>query len=149
MGGTGSGYYSRWRRRSTTEEHRCIDIRWLKKKSLLQPGIIGSLHWVRNGIEYGNIDFQIKNDRMVLLYNVRQPGGEWNRVEQTVFFDKTPCHYGGHRWWFLCYRCDRRVVAIYAAGKYFLCRHCYGLTYRSRQETRYDRMLRKASPENS
>ncbi|MBA4395534.1 MAG: hypothetical protein C0407_18435, partial [Desulfobacca sp.] len=37
-----------------------------------------------------------------------------------------------------------RVAVIYAGGKYFACRHCYDLTYRSCQESdsRYSRFLR-------
>jgi hypothetical protein len=66
------------------------------------------------------------------------------KVEQTVSFDLTPCNYGGHRTWFLCPRCWKRVAVLYGAGKYFLCRHCYDLTYSSQQENRADRLMRKA-----
>ena len=36
-------------------------------------------------------------------------------------------------------------AVIYGAGKYFLCRHCYDLTYASQQENVNDRKLRKAN----
>jgi len=50
----------------------------------------------------------------------------------------TPCRYGGKRYWFTCpwYKsgryCGRRVATLYKDGGYFACRHCYNLTYASR-----------------
>ena len=50
----------------------------------------------------------------------------------------TPCNYGGKRYWFKCpwYKngqyCGRRVGVLYKNGDYFACRHCYNLTYSSR-----------------
>ncbi|MDO8570005.1 MAG: hypothetical protein Q7R97_00270 [Candidatus Daviesbacteria bacterium] len=50
----------------------------------------------------------------------------------------TPCHFGGKRYWFTCpwyasgKYCGRRVGTLYLGGKYFACRHCYDLTYNSR-----------------
>ena len=82
---------------------------------------------------------------MVLNYlHWSQEGGGWEDVEQAISFDRTPCNYGGFRTWFLCPHCRRRVALIYGAGKYFLCRHCYNLTYASQQENRADRLMRKA-----
>jgi hypothetical protein len=58
-----------------------------------------------------------------------------------------PCRFGGRRPFFLCpgvvngLHCGR--VNLYCAGKYFLCRHCYRLTYTSRQERAHDRALRQ------
>jgi len=60
-----------------------------------------------------------------------------------IQFDRTPCHFSGHRKWFLCPRCGKRVAVLYGAGKYFLCRHGYDLCYTSQQETEIDRMMRK------
>jgi|GEM_PF-3430472 len=51
---------------------------------------------------------------------------------------------GGKRTWFLCPHCNRRVALLYGAGKYFLCRHCYNLTYASQQIQRYERLMEKA-----
>ena len=41
--------------------------------------------------------------------------------------------------------CGRRVVKLYGARIYFLCRHCYRLAYASQREDRYDRALRRAN----
>jgi hypothetical protein len=41
----------------------------------------------------------------------------------------TACNFGGERPWFICpgAGCSRRVAVLHAAGKHFLCRHCYDL----------------------
>jgi hypothetical protein len=81
---------------------------------------------------------------MVLNYRHWPHGGDWEDVEQSIYFDRTPCNYGGFRTWFLCPHCTRRVALIYGAGKCLLCRHCYDLTYANEQENRADRLMRKA-----
>ncbi len=60
---------------------------------------------------------------------------------------------GGVRWWFICpliknsTPCRRRVGKLYIPPryKYFGCRHCYELSYRSRQE--YDKRIANISLE--
>ncbi len=37
------------------------------------------------------------------------------------------------------------MAKLYGAGRYFLCRHCYGLTYASQSEGTRDRILRRAN----
>lgn len=144
MGGYGSGSWYRWNSKSTNESQHGIDIRWLKKQGSLLPGKSGSLSWSRGDNQTGSINFRMETDHMVLNYRHRPHGGEWEDVEQTISFDRTPCNYGGYRTWFLCPRCWKRVAVLYGAGKYFLCRHCYGLTYKSQQENKADRLMRKA-----
>jgi len=144
MGGSGSGNWYRWDSKTTTESLHRIDVRWLKKQGYLRPGNVGLLAWSRRGEQTGFINYRMEADRMVLNYRYRLNGGDWEDVEQAISFDRTPCNYGGQRTWFLCPRCWRRVAVLYGAGKYFLCRHCYDLTYASQQEGRADRLMRKA-----
>jgi hypothetical protein len=40
--------------------------------------------------------------------------------------------------------CGRRVIKLYGAGRLFACRHCYRLTYTSRQESAHQRGLWKS-----
>ena len=144
MGGSGSGNWYRWDAKRTTESQHRIDIRWLKKQDSIRPDTMGSLSWSLGGKETSSILYRMEEDRMVLLYRHRTHLGEWEQVEQTIAFDRTFCNYGGHRIWFLCPRCWKRVAVLYGAGKYFLCRHCYDLTYSSQQEGKADRLMRKA-----
>jgi hypothetical protein len=71
-------------------------------------------------------------------------------TRQEIPITTTPCFYGGVRYWFLCpaavdgVLCENRVGMLYlppAAGV-FACRHCYGLTYESCQQShKYDRVF--------
>jgi hypothetical protein len=144
MGGYGSGRWFSYGGKTTTENQHRIDIRWLKKQGNLHPGNRGSISWSQGDTKTGSIGYRIEKDRMILNYRHRAHGGEWEPVEQAISFDRTPCNYGGTRTWFLCPRCLKRVAVLYGAGKYFFCRHCYGLAYASQQEGKADRLLRKA-----
>lgn len=59
----------------------------------------------------------------------------------------TPCYFGGKRYWFICpwytngVYCGRRVGVLYLGGDYFACRHCYDLTYESRNESRNNHLF--------
>jgi hypothetical protein len=144
MGGFGSGRHNSWSAKTTTESQHRVDIRWLKKQDDLRSGKAGLISWSLRGERTGSIGYRMKADRMILNYRHRPKGGDWEEVEQTILFDRTPCNYGGQRKWFLCPRCWTRVAVLYGAGKYFFCRHCYDLAYGSQQESRADRLMRKA-----
>jgi hypothetical protein len=134
MGGQGSGNHYRWNKKTTTDEVRRIDIRYMKKIGSLKANHTGSLSWACGGEPTGNIRYTCYRDRLQLNYSFRQHGGEWQPIEQLIPFDRTPCNYGGERLWFLCPCCDRRVGVLYGEDVLFLCRHCYQLPYASQQE---------------
>ena len=143
MGGSGSGSWYRWDSKTTTESQYKIDVRWMKKQGLLVPDTAGTLSWSCRGEESGFICYRLENDRLILNYKSRQNGGEWENIEDEIFFTWTLCNYGGRRQWFHCPGCYRRVAVVYG-GKYYRCRHCHNLTYSSQQESRPDRLRRKA-----
>ena len=151
MGGPGSGQWYRWSKKDTTEGLRSLDIRRLHRQGLLQPGTRFTSSWRRGGSDTGSsVSGLVLPDQVVLLYRRRDHGGEWEEVEEPIRLDWTACHLGGRRPWFRCpgvkrgVPCGRRVALLYGAGKYFLCRHCYELTYASCSEGPRDRTLRKA-----
>lgn len=144
MSGTGSGYWYRWDKKTTTESQHRIDIRWLKKHGYLKTGVSGSLSWSCRGEKTASIGFKTSARGIALDYRHRACDGEWEPVKQEISFDLTSCHYGGYRKWFFCPHCWKRVAILYGAGKYFLCRHCYNLTYPCQQESPPFRLLSKA-----
>lgn len=154
MGGTGSGNWYRTGTKATTDECHSVDIRYLHRHDLLKPGHWFSLRWSRAGRETGSIRGVVEGterpERVVLLYRHRPPGGDWEDVRETVPLEWTPCNFGGERPWFICPGvvngevCSRRVAVLYGPGKYFLCRHCYDLSYESRRENKMYRALHKA-----
>lgn len=57
-----------------------------------------------------------------------------------IRIERTPCHLGGSRPWFLCPECQRRCAILYPVK----CRVCLGLHYASEHESPLDRNLRAA-----
>ena len=75
--------------------------------------------------------------------------GNGCRIRQCMDMTSSPQPFGGLRWWFLCPLvgdnglCGRLAVKLYLPpgpdAVWFGCRHCYGLSYRSRQRRRQGR----------
>jgi len=148
MGGPGSGRLFRFNTKPIIERQINIDIRWLKRQNGLIPGTKGTLSWSFQGNNKGALGYTITESCLILKYRYRGSGGAWEDVKQVIFFDQTPCNYGGHRKWFLCSECERRVENLYGlngAGKYFLCRDCHGLTYTSCNTHPTKRLFNKAN----
>tara|TARA_R110002167_G_scaffold103839_1_gene268244 strand:- start:2054 stop:2650 length:597 start_codon:yes stop_codon:yes gene_type:complete len=142
MGGSGSGNRYRWNKQTTLDDVKRIDIRYMKKRGMLKAGWGGgSLSWTRGGEPSGNINYRCYDGHLQLSFRYREHGGNWQLMEQRIPFDRTPCHYGGERLWFLCPRCNKRVGILCCDGPKFLCRHCYQLPYASQQQGRMDRLI--------
>lgn len=95
-----------------------------------------------------------------LFFRFRAPNavfGEENTVQYIIEVVSEPCRYGGKRRYLRCplHRgsdvCGRRVTRLFLppAGRYFGCRTCYSLTYRSVQQHdgRVDEISRLTWPE--
>jgi len=144
MGGIGSGRTSRWDSKNTLESCKSMDIRYFNREKLLIPGSSNSLTWSVRGREVGRIGYRVFDDYLELEFRYRRNDEEWRPVKQTIMFTQTPCNYGGHRKWFLCPDCNRRVIVLYAGGIRFLCRHCYHLVYATQHESPQKRSFTKA-----
>jgi hypothetical protein len=148
MGGFGSG---RIGYKQKAEHTKSLDVNRLRRERCLTPGRRGYWVWSGGGEETGRIAYYAKEKSFDLDYRVRQYGGDWETVTQSIPLTYAECHYGGTRPYFKCNgvvngrHCLRRVGKVFAGGKYFLCRHCYGISYSSQSEARYDRMLRRAN----
>lgn len=147
MGGYGSGQWYRYgTKHDTTEGKLPLDVRILHRKGLLERGFTFTSRWWRGSDpERGSsISGVVGVHGVVLFYRHRNRDGEWEDIRQPVSLEWTRCHYGGERPWWTCPACRRRVAVLFAAGKYFACRHCYDLVYPSQNEGLRDRTLRKA-----
>ena len=161
MGGIGSGSWSRYDSKRTVESCRSIDIRWLVREGIVEPGVwrLGSLKWSDpdTGEERSSIGYVVdtrENDTGTMrLHYTHMPGGpEEAKLDYPVRLVTTRPHLGGVRWWFICplvvsgRPCGRHVAKLYRR-KYYGCRTCHGLVYRSSQEAhqrdRVDNMLQR------
>jgi len=138
MGGWGSG--KRWDSKSTTDSYIQLDARRLQRERVLDRRYSFNWQWSRDGEVVSNIDIRPEQDRIILTYRHRRSGQEWERREYPVRLERTACHYGGERVWFLCpgLGCGKRVAILYG-GEVFACRHCYCLAYASQRESHGDR----------
>jgi hypothetical protein len=143
MGGLGSGLYSRVKKsgKRIVESSLSLDIRWLKRKGLLIPGLNITLSWSRGDTIITNIETTVYDNYLLLIYTFKKT----KNIEQKIYFTYTPCNYGGTRIWFQCPSCNRRCALIYIQEKYFACRICCGLTYRTCNETPIYRRFSKAN----
>lgn len=134
---------------SKTEADWCkkIEIWWLLRD--MKDGTTfrsKTISWGDNGDRgriscYINLDDEDPYVRFVYTQtdNYTQ---EKKDFDYKVPLEKTPCHFGGYRYWFKCFLyksgayCGRRVGVLYKDGDWFGCRHCYELTYSSRNANR-------------
>ena len=158
MGGAGSGNWYRFDKKTTTAECQTTtaecqsidDVRYLHREGMLKTGRWFSLRWPRAGRETGSIRGTMirdgKPEQVFLTYRHRSgSGGEWEEVREPVPLTWTACNFGGERPWFVCpgAGCRRKVAVLYGPGRYFLCRHCYDLSYQSQREDKANRGLRR------
>lgn len=122
-----------------------IDMSFLKNNGCLDNPDggprSGGLTWTnsasgtKNSIGY-SIDLANKTIR---LFYTRTYADETKKdFNYEVNLTNSNCSYGGQRYWFVCplnkngKPCGRRVRVLYQNGDYFGCRHCYNLSYASR-----------------
>lgn len=83
---------------------------------------------LRNATPNTTIHFEYKHNGKDYNYHVK--------------LDRTPCHYGGYRYWYLCPHCGKRTSVLYRAGLY-VCRHCIGANYQTQLNQPLDNVRRK------
>jgi hypothetical protein len=144
MGGIGSGRRNQ-SGKATTSDRRPLDIRRLQRDGLLTPGRSCSWQWRCYGQEVASIQIRAEAGQVILNYQNRSNGGDWQPKEYPICVEWTDCNLGGQRAWFRCpaMGCGKRVAILYA-GAIFTCRHCQKLAYACQRETLDDRSARRA-----
>ena len=135
MGGYGSG-----RRSTKPKVGGCssIDANQLSRIGCFKSGWNGTTTWSRNGKKFSSIGMRATANYLHLGYSTEHYGS----VIQPIRIERLPCRFGGWRAYFRC-ECGKRVVKLYGFGRFFLCRHCYGLFHYSKNEGFWDRSLRQ------
>ena len=137
--------------KTTVEQATQLNIFKLKEFGLLDGYRSSTLTWTRR-LSGHKSSIGILVDTEELYAKVNYTTTDRNTDEKTDYDYKislttTPCNFGGVRYWFICplsingVYCGRRTGTLYLAsgGKYFGCRHCYDLSYESRNESRLGR----------
>lgn len=146
MGGTGSGNWYRWQgRKATVEESLVVSMSELSKQ--LYAGASGTLTWGRRKKRSICYSVMLSNNMPMLMLDYRLRNSQDVRIP--VRLETTPTRFGGKRWWFICplmvsgVACNRRAGKLYLppGSRYFGCRTCHDLTYRSSQEAHREERL--------
>src|SRR3989338_494157 len=143
----GRYYYSK---KEEADSLKKIQMWWLKKHGYIEKGCwkSGGIKWTNgwtgkesNIIFYINIDINNNDNYLQLVYSSTTDSIKED-LDYKIPLTSTPCYFGGVRYWFICpwfangKYCGRRAGVLYLGGKYFACRHCYNLSYESRNENR-------------
>ena len=144
MGGRGSGRRSSYCGKPETNDSMPLDIRKLARAGALVPGRSFGWQWLVNNRQVAGISIRVDLHlhSMVLAYRVKSTG---ELVEQQLHTQTSRCYLGGERCWFTCPQCIKRVAVLYAPGRYFACRKCYGLGYATQKEGAGDRASTKTN----
>lgn len=120
---------------------------WLKKYGYLDGWKSGGIEWTSgwSGTK-SSISITVStmdgDNYIRFQYSQTDNNGEKTEFDYKARLVSTDCSYGGKRWWFICpltkkgVACNRLVGVLYKDGDYFGCRHCYELTYKSKNENR-------------
>jgi len=151
MGGYGSTRWAWHTKKNTVEDCRMLSVFELKREGVLEMGIreFGSWIWsnVFTGKRSASISFELNtldgHSYFRVFYTITSWDGEKQDFDYQIRLQTTQCNFGGYRWWFTCplsvngRYCGRRVGKLYLppSGRYYGCRHCYNLTYKSSQES--------------
>ena len=136
--------------KTTVEQATQLSIFKLKEFGLLDGFHVSTLTWTHKPSGHQNsigitVDVEEAEPYVKVNYTTTDRStGEKMNYDYKISLTTTPCHFGGVRYWFICplsnngVYCGRKVGTLYLAsgGKYFGCRHCYDLSYESRNETR-------------
>lgn len=144
MGGIGSGNWRRFDKKSTVEESLTLTMRIFR--SLLSSQSSGVITW---GDSNSSIGYRVTwgdSPRITLLYRFR----DCEDIEVPIRLQSTPTNFKGKRWWFTCpllvngLACNLRADKLHLPPRtrFFGCRKCHELTYRSCQDAhKYDRLF--------
>jgi hypothetical protein len=140
MGGCGGGNWYRWQgRKSTVEESLVLAMREFCGR--LHPHAAGTFTWTWTSGSKSSVGWFVTwGDVTTLTVHHRWRDSEDVRIP--IRLQTTSTQFGGRRWWFTCplivngVACNRRVGKLYLppGARYFGCRTCHRLTYRSCQE---------------
>jgi hypothetical protein len=138
MGGYGSG--RRDDKKTTVESCRALDMADLHRLGILQRDAShAGVLTLKNaaGAERASVGHELQTEPGAAGLRVHYTVRGDTPVDYRVQLETTRVHFGGERWWFQCpgVECGRRVRKLYIGpgGTYFVCRHCYNLTYDSAQ----------------
>ena len=142
-------YY--WDKKDIVEDCTRLSIFKLKEFGLLNGFHVTTLTWTRKSSGWkSSIGIVVDTEELYakVNYTITDRGTDKKTdYDYKIQLTSTPCNFGGVRYWFICplirkgTYCGRRTGPLFLApgGNYFGCRHCFDLSYESRNECRLGR----------
>lgn len=127
-------------RKITVQECTSIDVGAFRK--MMSPAFGNRQGVLGRGRGNGSIGFCLRWERQSPILKLHYAiNGEL--IEIPIPLVTTHTQFGGHRWWFRCplavdgTPCHRRAGKLYLppGERFWGCRECHGLAYRSSQES--------------
>lgn len=123
------------------EDCTSLSVSSFRKSGAFKNSHSGTLSWGNES----SIAYTINVDRFTsdfsdystpylkLNYSITNDQNQQKDINQTFYLSKTFCNFSGIRYWFIC-KCGKRVGILYKPyfSDTFACRHCFNLTYESR-----------------
>jgi hypothetical protein len=137
--------------KSTVEDCTKLSVFKLKEFGLLTGYRGTTLTWTRSFSGHkSSIGICVDIEELYAKVNYTitdRYSGKKTDYDYKIALTTTQCNFNGKRYWFICplsrngVYCGRRVGTLFLApgGNYFGCRHCYNLSYESRNEPRLAR----------
>jgi hypothetical protein len=149
MGGFGSTRWNNHAKKYQVEQCLSLDANHLMREGILQEdahrhGFLYEAYSITSEKTY-SLGYEVDTTDMGypwirLFYTIKRTG---ENVVYKILLTTTQPNFGGLRYWFICPLCVsgrvccKRVRKLYLPhyAKYYGCRHCYDLAYRSSQES--------------
>lgn len=134
-----------WSCRLVAEQCLSISTSWLNHNRLFTGFNEYSSVWNVGGKEKYNVKIEVctnntnlqEGSYMRLRYSIGM-SEDIRDMDYKIRLVTAHCKFGGIRYWFLCGHCKKRVGVLYLpvvrGAKWFACRKCYNITYRSSKE---------------
>jgi hypothetical protein len=126
MGGIGSG---RQQQHPSITSFLQLDVRQLQRQGSLEPSVVGSCQWTKNGRVLARAFLSTKLSNLMIRYQAWDLRGESTEKTFVAAIVRTECHFGGSRPWLACPTCNRRTAILYGGDGRLCCRLCRRATY--------------------
>ncbi len=142
MGGIGSGQWERSDRKTAVEECIGLNIARLTREGWLRWNAPTCFITLSAG-KRTSMNAWLSGNELTIMYCILSGRDQGQFVQQHIPIVRTFPHFGGHRLWWQCPTCSRRVGKLHMlyAIQGYVCRHCANVTYQSTREPTLQKLL--------
>jgi hypothetical protein len=135
------------RYRCSWDDIAALDADFVASWGAFEPGRLETVEFDGDHLPTKTLVFEMQDqgDHFRAFYEWKLDDDEPTTVRSEVRVEKYPCRFGGHRTYFICPCCDRRVLRLAVLDSGLACARCGRVTWKSRREQPLARVIRKAN----